>query len=71
MKPSIFVADSHRALAELPESVQSHVALALYQAPLGDKHIDAKPLKELRQGSWRQLPIAEAIHSNRLHREAE
>lgn len=50
MKQLIFVADSHRALAEFPDPVQRHVGFALYQAQLGDKHIDAKPLKNLTGG---------------------
>jgi phage-related protein len=50
MKQLIFVADSHRALAEFPDPVQRHVGFALYQAQLGDKHIDAKPLKNIAGG---------------------
>jgi phage-related protein len=50
MKQLIFVADSHRTLAEFPEPVQRHVGFALYQAQLGDKHIDAKPLKNIAGG---------------------
>jgi phage-related protein len=47
MKRLVFVADSHRVLAEFPTSVQRHVGFALYQAQLGEKHIDAKPLKNV------------------------
>ena len=50
MRKLIFVADSHRALEEFPESVQRHVGFALYQAQMGEKHIDAKPLKHLASG---------------------
>jgi len=50
MKPLIFVADSHRALSEFPDPVQRHVGFALYQAQMGDKHIDAKPLKNVAGG---------------------
>ena len=50
MKQLIFVADSHRALAEFPDSVQRHAGFALYQAQMGNKHIDAKPLKNVAGG---------------------
>lgn len=50
MKQLIFVADSHRTLAEFPEPVQRHIGFALYQAQIGDKHIDAKPLKNIAGG---------------------
>jgi phage-related protein len=50
MKQLIFVADSRRTLAEFPDTVQRHVGFALYQAQLGDKHIDAKPLKKIAGG---------------------
>jgi len=50
MKQLIFVADSHRVLAEFPVAMQRHVGFALYQAQMGDKHIDAKPLKHIDGG---------------------
>jgi phage-related protein len=50
MKELIFVADSHRALSEFPDPVQRHVGFALYQAQMGNKHIDAKPLKNVAAG---------------------
>lgn len=37
-------------LAELPDPVQRHVGFALYQARMGEKHIDAKPLKNVAGG---------------------
>lgn len=45
MKRLIFVADSRRVLCDFPEAVQRHVGFALYQAQIGAKHVDAKPLK--------------------------
>jgi phage-related protein len=45
MKPLIFIGDSRRALAEFPKGVQQQVGFALYQAQMGGKHVDAKPLK--------------------------
>jgi Phage-related protein len=48
MKPLIFVGDSHRVLREFPRTVQRHIGFALYQAQMGGKHLDAKPLKGFR-----------------------
>ena len=45
MKRLIFVADSHRVLAEFPTPVQRHIGFAPYQAQMGAKHVDAKPWK--------------------------
>ncbi len=50
MKPLIFVADSHRKLREFPRAVQQHIGFALYQAQMGGKHIDVKPLKNIGTG---------------------
>ena len=51
MKQLIFVADSHRALLEVSQKpVQKQVGFALYQAQMGGKHIDAKPLKNVGAG---------------------
>ena len=46
----IFVADSHRILGAFPRTVRRHVGYALYKAQIGDKHIDAKPLRNLGPG---------------------
>lgn len=46
----IFVADSYRTLCEFPEPVQRHIGFALYQAQVGNKHPDAKPLKGFARG---------------------
>jgi phage-related protein len=46
----VFVADSHRVLAEFPEAVQRHVGYALYLAQIGDRDVDAKPLKNSAGG---------------------
>ncbi len=50
MKPLIFVADSHRLLREFPKAVQQQAGFALYQAQMGGKHVDAKPLKNIGTG---------------------
>jgi phage-related protein len=50
MKQLIFVSDSHRALVEFPAAVQRHVGFALYQAQLGNRHVDARPLKNSAGG---------------------
>jgi phage-related protein len=46
----IFVGDSHRILCEFAEPVQRHVGFALYQAQIGNKHPDTKPLKSFGTG---------------------
>jgi phage-related protein len=46
----IFIADSRKVLGGFPPSVQRQVGFALYQAQMGDKHIDAKPLKGIGAG---------------------
>jgi phage-related protein len=50
LKPLVWVADTRRVLSEFPEPVQRHVGYAPYQAQLGTRHIDAKPLKNLAGG---------------------
>jgi phage-related protein len=50
MKRVIFVADSHRVLQVFPKAVQQEVGFALYQAQMGGKHVDAKPLKNIGAG---------------------
>ena len=50
MKRLVFVAESRKALQEFPRSVRNHVGFALYQAQMGGKHIDAKPLRGLGTG---------------------
>ena len=50
LKQLIFVADTHRVLKGFPQPVQQHIGYALYQAQAGDKHVDAKPLKNLGSG---------------------
>jgi phage-related protein len=50
MKRLIFVGDSQRVLSLFPDPVRHHVGFALYQAQLGGKHIDAKPLKNVASG---------------------
>lgn len=50
MRPLIFVADSRRRILEFPEAVRRQVGFALYQAQVGGKHMDAKPLKSIGPG---------------------
>jgi phage-related protein len=51
IKRLIFVGDSHRILSAFPEPVQRHIGYALYQAQVGNKHPDAKPLKHFATGT--------------------
>lgn len=50
MKPLVFVADSLRVIRKFPDLVRQRIGFALYQAQMGDKHFDAKPLKNLGPG---------------------
>jgi phage-related protein len=50
MRPLVFVADSRQALLEFPRDVRQQVGFALYQAQMGGKHVDAKPLKGIGPG---------------------
>jgi phage-related protein len=50
IKRLLFVGDSHRVLSGFPDPVQRHVGFALYQAQVGNKHPDAKPLKSFPGG---------------------
>jgi len=50
LKQLIWVADTQRVLARFPEAVQRHVGYALYQAQIGARHVDAKPLKNFAGG---------------------
>jgi phage-related protein len=50
MKPLIFVADSRRELKQFPRAMQQRMGFALYQAQVGGKHVDAKPLRNLGAG---------------------
>ncbi len=44
------MADARKLLAEFPVSVKRHIGFALYQAQMGGKHVDAKPLKHFHSG---------------------
>lgn len=50
MRPLIFIADARRRIVEFPEAVRRQVGFALYQAQMGGKHVDAKPLRGLGPG---------------------
>jgi phage-related protein len=45
MKPLEWVASSKKDLIAMPDPVQDNFGFALYQAQIGEKHDDAKPLK--------------------------
>ena len=47
LKPVEWVGSSRADLKRFPATVQDHVGFALYQAQVGLKHRDAKPLKGL------------------------
>lgn len=50
VRPLVWVGSSKDDLKEFPDDVQDHVGFALYQAQLGTKHRDAKPLANLGSG---------------------
>ena len=50
LRKLIFIGDSLRVLRGFPEAVQRHVGYALFQAQIGGKHPDAKPLKGIPGG---------------------
>jgi phage-related protein len=45
MKPLEWIASSKKDLKAMPDSVQDNFGFALFQAQLGEKHDDAKPLQ--------------------------
>jgi phage-related protein len=50
VKPLVWIGDSLAALRDFPRPVREKIGFALYQAQLGDKHLDAKPLKGFGSG---------------------
>lgn len=45
MKPLEWIASSKKDLIAMPDPVQDNFGFALFQAQIGEKHDDAKPLK--------------------------
>lgn len=50
VRPLLWVGTSKDDLKEFPDDVQDHIGFALYQAQIGLKHRDAKPLASLGPG---------------------
>lgn len=50
VRPLQWVGSSKDDLKEFPDDVQDHIGFALYQAQIGLKHRDAKPLTSLGSG---------------------
>lgn len=50
IRPLEWVGSSKNDLREFPDDVREHVGFALYQAQIGMKHADAKPLTGLGAG---------------------
>jgi phage-related protein len=44
-RPVEFIASAKRDLAAMPKSVKAVFGFAIFQAEIGEKHLDAKPLK--------------------------
>ena len=54
-----WVGPALRETRALPEAVKHVAGFALYQAQQGEKHVDAKPLKEFRGASVFEIVIDE------------
>jgi phage-related protein len=49
-KPIVWIGDSLETLRSFPKPVRDVIGFALYEAQLGGKHVDAKPLKGYGSG---------------------
>lgn len=58
-KPLFWVAGSHEDLKRFPRDVQRSMGFALYQAQVGRKHTDAKPLRGF--GGASVLEVVESL----------
>ena len=63
IKRLIWVADSRRILSAFPDPVQRHVGFALYQAQMGNKHPDAKPLRHVASGTLEGEKAVYVLHA--------
>jgi phage-related protein len=44
-KPVVWMGDSRETLRGFPQAVREKIGFALYEAQMGEKHVDAKPLR--------------------------
>ena len=66
ISPVNWVASSYKDFRAFPDPVQDAIGYALYQAQIGKKHPNAKPLRDLAgQGCWKLSPIMSAIRFGR------
>ena len=49
-KPLVWMGDSLEKIRSFPPAVQDEIGFALYQAQIGSKHVNAKPLKSFGPG---------------------
>jgi phage-related protein len=49
-KPLVWMGDSLEAVRDFPPPVKDEIGFALYQAQIGKKHMNAKPMKGLGSG---------------------
>jgi phage-related protein len=49
-KPLVWMGDSLEAVRDFPPPVKGEIGFALYQAQIGKKHVNAKPMKGLGSG---------------------
>jgi phage-related protein len=61
-RPVEFIASAKRDLAAMPKSVKAVFGFAIFQAEIGEKHLDAKPLKGF--GGAGVLEVVEDFHGD-------
>jgi phage-related protein len=49
-KPVVWMGDSLESVRDFPPPVKDEIGFALYQAQIGKKHVNAKPMKGLGSG---------------------
>lgn len=66
LKPVHWLASTKSEVRMFPEKAQGIIGYALYVAQLGERHLDAKPLKGFGGAGrecWKLLQMPKAIHS--------
>ncbi len=67
LRPVEWVGSSKEDLKSFPDPVQDQVCFAVYQAQVGLKHRDAKPLRGLGPESWRSSHDTMAIPTEAVY----
>ena len=61
-RPVEFIASAKRDLAALPDAVKAVFGFAIFQAELGEKHPDAKPLKGFGGGGVLEVVVEGVVY---------